>query len=212
MKYSYDALLKDKLPHDHKKILQHILVCRYCKNTEEVNKHRLLLLRRLSFIVTKQVENFYFLARNYRKEVFHTKDELVSECFLILNKCTNKFDWQKNKTNFYFYYNKSLSREMYRMFERMYLKQDGFVRFEAKHENLLKDFQDNNGFIEFYIDKVNLTDVEKRILESRMVMQKSRDFLKQNKDIPDSVFYEALQSIKLKFNFLKDGSDNKDSE
>lgn len=209
---TYNSLVNETLPHESKKIIQHILVCQYSHNEQAKARNKILLFRRLSFIVVKQVNNFFFLARNYGKSVFHTKDELVAECFITLDRCAGNFDWINNRTNFYLYYNKSLSRDMFRLFERHYLKHGNCISIEEKHHKVCTCEQNNDGLIEHYMDQAKLNDQEKRVVESRLKSQRLRDFYNENEDMSGSTFYKVLDSAKEKLSFLKDGEDIKNIE
>ena len=59
-------------------------------------------------IVKKNIANYLNLLNNTEAKDMPDRDELVADCYIIFDKCLEKYIIKGNY-NFYFYYNKSLS-------------------------------------------------------------------------------------------------------
>lgn len=210
MSISYDSLSKDTLSHDNEAIKKYIIICKHSKDQDEINKNKILLFRRVAFVTLKQVDNFFFLSRNFNRGIFHTKDEIVTECFLVLDRCIKGYDWKKNKTNFYFFYNKAVSRELWRLYNKRYIKHCNCVDIKEEHSNLLSCHQNNDDLLEFYYKTAEFTDKEILIVKSKLKKERRKEFVKDNKGFTNKLYQSLVNSIKQKINKLKDGENYRD--
>lgn len=202
-KLGFNALSRETLSHNNQQILKHILICKYSNNTYLVDKNKVLLFRRLSFITVKQVNGFFSLLKNYHGKVLHTPDEIVAECFIVLDRCINKCDWKRNKKNFYFYYNKAVTNAVYRLYQNNYEKHCNCIGYKKEHEDVKKCNLDLSGLIDHYLNISELNEVERKIALSKLNGECMRDFLKKNKDL-NKDFCEGLRNVREKLQFLKE--------
>lgn len=179
-----------------------IILVKKSKDPQLIEESKLVLFKLLSNIVVKNVDNFFYLIRNYNN--FHSKDDLVSEAFIVFNKCLKSFDIKRNK-EFYFYYNKSLTRAFLRLAEKHYFKHRHCGRlndFNQKNISVSENLNDN--FIGFYLNIFNLDEIEREILKSRMNKEKLKDFLERNKSMTSANYFKILSRIKIKLKDLKE--------
>ena len=163
-----------------------------------------LVFRMMKDIVLKNISNYFNLLNNTpMKDNLPDRDELVSECFLIFNKCIEKYKVLPSH-NFYFYFNKSLSRNFFRDYQRA-LVNDKIELTEAIytcHPDLRESERPNT--VAILMDNMNFSDLERRISESRMLGQKTSEFLEANPDVTSGQYSKALKHIKEMLNELKD--------
>lgn len=155
-----------------------------------------LVFRMMKDIVIKNISNYLNLLNNTpTKDNLPDRDELVSECFIIFNKCIEKYKVCPSH-NFYFYFNKSLSRNFFRDYQRA-LVNDRIELTEAIstcHPELRESEKANT--VSVLMDNMNFTNLEKRISQSRMLGQKTSEFLEENPDVTSVEYSKALKHIK----------------
>lgn len=131
------------------------------------------------------------------------RDELVSECFLIFNKCVEKYKVLPSH-NFYFYFNKSLSRNFFRDYQRALIN-DKIEMTEAIytcHPDLRESEKPDT--VGILMKNMKFSDLEKRITISRMNGKKTSEFLESNPDVTPAEYSKALKHIKELLIILQD--------
>lgn len=201
---TYSSVVENLQRYVAKKSKYYLIICKNSKKQKLIDEHRILLFYMVGKIVIKQISYFQSLINKYNKKSFHTKDDLVVECFLVFDRCVKNFIYENyEKTNFYLFYNKALSREMFRLFEKNYLKHDSVDNNLDDYINYHPISQScNEDFVDFYLDNAKLTTFERKIVLSRLKMEKKDDFIKRYKKKKSSDYYNAIQEIKRKFKFL----------
>ncbi len=165
-----------------------------------------LYLQRLFFVLkeitVKNVNNFFSLCRKSNSIPYLEDIDLISECFLIFDKTVKNFDL-KQRYSFHFYYNKSLSRAFYRMYEKTlkskfinFVDNDFYVDFEVyTYINLT--------FFDYYSDKFNLSKIQRKILKFKIDDGGDQDVFMIKNRISKKVFNENLEVIKTKFKDIR---------
>ena len=167
---------------------------------------KLELFKLMSKVVVKNIRNYMKLADNSPvTDECHNSYEMQAEAWVILEKCLMKFKLKHNYC-FYFYYNKSLGRNFYRMFDKEVRKREKYQEYETEKINTsqLGKTDVNNFPIEMIIESIDLTENEEKILRSKLVREKKSDFLDKNCKLSSGKYYTALKNIKEKINKLKD--------
>jgi hypothetical protein len=196
---SFSSLLRDDIDFDKKEIRKHLVICKTCSKKSLVEKHSVLLFRRMNKIIVKNINNFYFFIKNYDKECLYTKDDLVGECYIIFQKCVAGFNIRKGK-DFHWFLNKSLTRGLMRILEKNYLKHLKIERSDYSGVNLKCEI--DLDLTKFYSKLYGLTKRERKVLRSKINMVKLKDFLEANPSFTDSEYYKLFNSIKLKMKKL----------
>lgn len=158
---------------------------------------RNLVFRMMKDIVVKNITNYLNLLNNtpVPSEDFPPRDELVSECFLVFDKCIEKYKVLPSH-NFYFYFNKSLSRKFFKDYQRA-LVNDKIEMTEAIytcHPDLRQ--REKPDTIGILMDINGFSDLERRITISRLQDMKPSDFLKKNPDVTSVQYGTTLKRIK----------------
>ena len=203
-----------EIPYNVRKVNKLVLIIQKTTDQKLIDKSNMQLFNYMKKVVDKNVNNYLLLVRNSGIRDGYEVNELTIECFIILSKCIKKYKVSK-KNNFYFYYNKSLSRTLFRIFEK-----------EQKHNVERSHIQTSAGDLEgkstlsnrdemklsnnielsvegILLDTLNMTEVEKLICISKVKEQKREDFLIENPTITNNTYYLSMKSIKVKLLKLK---------
>lgn len=198
IEFFYDASLVEK----------YVKIIQTSKSHKRVRAFKNLVFMMMKDIVKKNIANYLNLLRNSEVENLPERDELVADCYLIFDKCVYKFILGRGY-NFYFYYNKSVSRKFFRDYQR-----------ETQHNNSTTEITDvmivvdssfhsseERGSVDLLMDQLGFTDVEKRVCKSRIAGQKTSEFLKSNPDITNSQYSKTLKVVKERLNSAKENKD-----
>ena len=208
MLLSYRALsgIASKQPYTAQGASKCIILVKRCSNEKVVLESKMELYRLLSSIIVKNIENFYYLTKNYQ-DVFHTKEDLISEAYVVFEACLKNFDIKRGKL-FYMYYNKALTRAFLRIIDRNYLKHANAVRIDPKHETYVFASQSSYAEVDFtdmHFDIFQLSEGARKVARSKLNKQKIQDFLDEpeNQDITWNKYFQLLAEAKLKLQPLK---------
>ena len=149
-------------------------------------------------IVKKNIANYLNLLSGLeiRGDMLPSRDELVADCYIIFDKCLEKYKLGKGY-NFYFYFNKSLSRNFFRDYQKAMQRCNG-VEITEPLTVVNSKFHDYTPMdtTELLLIHLGLSELEKRICRSRMLGQKSSEFLVKNPDVNSGQYSKALKRIK----------------
>lgn len=174
-----------------------IIITRFSKNEKRKQAYKNFLFKMMKDIVRKNIFNYInLLSGTHRKDSLPDSDELLSECYIIFDKCISKYNINK-RNNFYFYFNKSLSRSFFRYYQKE-LKRGSDVEITENITNKNNSFHCNDtpDTIEILMDQIQFDEIKKRICRSRMLGEKTSEFLEKNKDISVSQYSKSLKIIK----------------
>ena len=148
-------------------------------------------------VVKKNVANYLNLLNTIGSR--DIPDELISDCYVVFDKCVNKFIVHGGY-NFYFYFNKSLARNFFREYYKKLRVNNTTSDITEMILIVNKSFhvKESQGSVDLLLDTLGFTDLEKRICFSKISKQKISDFLKVNDDITNSQYIRALKNIKAK--------------
>lgn len=162
-------------------------------NSAKIPKLKYQIFCMMKNLVVKNINNYLKYSRNSSvADLSFNSHEMESEAFLILDKCIEKFNI---KYDFYFFYNKALSRNFYRMFDKTDRDNTKDIDFRQVNKRKL----DNNfSKIELKVDLFNigLGELEIIVLESKLAGETKEMFIYNNPDFPMSKYYDSLQNLK----------------
>lgn len=206
---SYQYLLENKTHYYDKREIKRLLIkSKKSKSRRIARKSKEVLFLSLSNIVIKNIENFFNILyrKGYIKDNIHCKDELISECYIVLDKCVEKFAFNKG-TIFYWYYNRALTNRMSRIIEKIYYKHRSAYRIESSsHEYYIETKQlvdIETDFIGFYYDTLKLTEEEIKIIEAKLHKTSIKDLIEEELQITQNEYYKTVSRIKTKFQNLR---------
>lgn len=148
-------------------------------------------------IVKKNIANYLNLLSSIdMKDTLPSRDELIADCYIIFDKCVEKYKLGKGY-NFYFYFNKSLSRNFFRDYQKE-LQRSNSVEITEALATVNSGFHDYRQLdtTELLMTHLGLTELEMRICRSRMLGQKTSEFLSENEDVTNAQYSKCLKRIK----------------
>jgi len=153
------------------------------------------VFRMMKDIVKKNTCNYINLLTSINVRDIPERDELITDCYIMFDKCITKYKVCSGN-NFYFYYNKSMSRNFFRNYQRK-LNTNSVELTDAMtvaHPNLHCHKQPDT--TEILMDGLQFDEIEKRIIRSRMNGQKTAEFLAENTDVNNGQYSRKLKRIK----------------
>lgn len=174
-----------------------IAIIRFTKSEKRRKAYRNLVFKMMKDIVKKNIANYLNLLSSIdMKDTLPTRDELIADCYIIFDKCVEKFILGKDY-NFYFYFNKSLSRNFFRDYQKE-LQHNNSVEITEALATVNSGFHDYNQLdtTELLMEHLGLNELEIRICRSRMLGQKTSEFLSENEDVTNAQYSKCLKRIK----------------
>lgn len=186
------------------------------EKNNKINELKWKVFFMMKKILIKNINNYQKLCRNSNLgSNFNDNDELESECFIIFENCIYKFVSDNGKNDFYFYFNKSLSRSLYKIFLNN-TKDFNSISNESSflEENLIENKMSNSEIesIDFYLSNFSLDDNCLRVIHSRLIGERVGEFLENNFDFNQKLYDSCMKKIKkelsneycINFNSLSD--------
>ncbi len=193
------------IKYNNKKVINKIKIIRLLNekkpNSTKIDNLKLEIFFMMKVLIMKNINNYLHYSRN--SIIDHLTQETLemeSEAFLILDNCIRNFQY---KYDFYFYFNKSLSRTFYRMFEKTKRDFERGMQFNEYHYHRNKN---SHSFCNFEIDifNIGLTDDEMIVLRSKMNDETKEIFISNNPKFPMSKYYIIIKKIKNLLTTLKE--------
>ena len=172
---------------------------------DENNKNRFylkhLVFKMMKEVVKKNIINYINLLRGLHSDIIKISDsdDLITDCYLVYDKCIDKYIANAGY-NFYFYFNKSLLRNFFRLYtdalnkikSEMDIEDEYVVLKRISYSESAKEY----GSVDLLMKLLGFNEVEKRICKSKIEQQSNADFLKNNEDISSSKYNASLKHIK----------------
>lgn len=187
---------------------KYVKIIQTSKSPKRVRAFKNLVFMMMKDIVKKNISNYLNLLRSSEVKDLPERDELVANCHLIFDKCVYKFVLGRGY-NFYFYFNKSLSRNFFRDYQRETQRNNFTTEITDVMTIVNSSFHSSEecGSVDLLMDQLGFTDLEKRVCKSRMAGHKTSEFLKLNPDVTNSQYSRALKVVKEKLNTAKENKD-----
>lgn len=195
LNYSTIRELSDTNSYNSKIVKKCIIIIQKSSDEHLKCESKTILLRVLSSVVQKNIENFFYLLRSY-ENIIHTRDDMVSESYMVMESCLKSYDPKMGK-QFYLYFNKSLTRAFVRIIEKYYFKHRMSSRMTKKDEYSPINFTSPApDFVEYYFKSFRLSDDEINIAKSKLSKQKIDDFLLENPGMSVNRYFNGLNRIR----------------
>jgi hypothetical protein len=169
-----------------------------------IRGYKTFIFKAMKNIVDKNIFNCINLLKGTSCRNIPEYDEILSECYIIFDKCIEKYDVTPTNS-FYFYFNKALSRNFYRMYQRELNSSNVELSNEIMNLNSSLSISANVETLDLLFYNLNLNEFEKKICLSKVNGERSNDFLKKNKKISQKKYSETLIKIKKMLNQLIEG-------
>lgn len=169
-----------------------------------------VVFKMMKDVVKKNIRNYLNLLVNgtsIDKDEIPTTDELVADCYLIFDKCLTKYKLGCGY-NFYFYFNKSMSRCFYRAWTKEMARDNSSVEIgdalETVNERFHTSKEHASNSMSLLLSSFDFSELELRVIKSRLAGQKTSEFLQANTDITHNQYSKALKIIKERIQSFRD--------
>ena len=189
-------LLRKEYKYKRKFINACILRIRYGRRKEHtIRGYKTYIFKSMKTIIEKNICNYINLLNGSPCRQMPEYDEILSECWLVFDDCLAKYKVAKNN-NFYFYFNKALSRRFYKYYckEMNYNNTDMTDAIMTVHPKL--NYTPHLDTEEVIYHNLHLTKFEQRVCRSKLKGEKVSEFLKRNRSCTHSKYQKALDKIK----------------
>ena len=190
-------LLRREFIYKRKFINACILRIRFGERSERTVKgYKTFIFKSMKTIVEKNICNYINLLNGSPCRQIPEYDEILSECWIVFEDCINKYKVTKYN-NFYFYFNKALSRRFYKYYcrEINYHNTDMTEEIELFHPKLSHNPHLDTEEVLFHT--LHLTKFEQRVCRSKLKGERISEFLKRNKSCTPAKYHKAMTNIKL---------------
>lgn len=191
--------------YDNRIIINQIKIIRHLSETnprsKKIDKLKLKIFLTMKNLVIKNINNYIKYSQNSSvSDLCENSLEMESEAFLILDNCINNF---KYKYDFYFYMNKALSRNFYRMFDKVKRMNDKDIIYKDYLKHLKKDSFSFNDF-DIDIFNIGLDELEIIVLKSKLNDETKDMFVENHPKFPMSKYYSCVKKVKNILTTLKE--------
>jgi hypothetical protein len=172
------------------------MLIRYGKRSEKtVRGYKTYIFKAMKNIVNKNICNYINLLKSTPCRNIPEYNEAISECYVIYDKCLERYKVTK-RNSFYFYFNKALSRNFYRLYQKELNKSSVELSDEMMSVHPMLSDKSNVETMELLFHNLRLTKLEKRICRSKLNGEKGAEFLRKNKRISNKKYTDTLKKIK----------------
>lgn len=194
--------------YDAEQVERYIVVIQTSTSSKRVRAYKNLVFMMMKDIVKKNISNFLNLLRGIDSPDIPERDDLVTNCYITFDKCLEKYIVGRGY-NFYFYFNKSLSRNFFREYKREMQRMNTSAEVTEAMSYVSEEMRVDavHSSVDFVMDNLQFTPLEKKICHSKMSGQRSSDFLKMNPEVTNSQYSRALKSVKNKLLLAKENNE-----
>jgi len=197
-----ESLYNDLLKHANKQydvdfVSRSLIYVKFGKIEIKKDRLRLEIFYCQSKFIIKAINNFFSLVKTISEEkVIHTKEDIASECYIVMSKCINNLKI-KDLKKFSFYLNTSLNRAMYRLYEKQYKKHFDVLPNNEDTEIIVMNHGYDDHFDLTSVDLKDFSQIEIEIIKFKFSGEKLNVFLKTI-NINNNDFQLHLENIKMK--------------
>lgn len=166
------------------------------RSERTIRGYKMYIFKMMHDIVKKNICNFInLLANGTECREIPEHDDVITDVYITFDKCIEKYKVAKGR-KFYYYFNKSLSRNFYREYKKQQRQLNAEMNdaTEIYHPNL--QVREHSYTAEVLMENLCLSEIEKRVIRSRLAGQKTAEFLNENKDISNNQYVNALKRVK----------------
>ena len=190
------------------KMVLYLTVIQSSKKQSVKDAYKRKLFSMFGDIVQKSVNNFFSLCRDKNIVSSLEEEDILSECYIVFHKSIEKMNFSY-KNNFHFYYNKSITRSLYRVFQKLLREKSHIKNYEDitvvtrnKTNQIAVDLTD------YYCERMHFSKLQKKIVKNKVDPKFSVDeFVIKNK-ITKKKYKDELAFIETKMkDFFKELND-----
>lgn len=199
-----DRLFRLDFYYDKDKVERWIDIIQTTDNPHRRKRFKDLVFKMMKDIVLKNVGNYINLMNGSNLDV-PDRGEIIADCYMIYDKCLEKYKTHEGY-NFYFYLNKSLTRNLYTACKTMQMENNANQTTYVEDITIYSSRVTVDGIdssTDLLVRTLGFTEVEERVCRSKILGLNSVDFLKENRDITRIEYQRAIQRIKIILTKLK---------
>lgn len=183
--------------YNNRKVVVMIKIMRYLEINNpydpRIDEYRYKIFGMMRRLVEKNINNYIkFTTNSSVTDLCNNSLEMESEAFILFDNCLKHFTC---KFDFYFYFNKSMSRTFYRMFDNIKRQQEKDIQYRSEKFHLNKDGYSNNDF-KMSIFNLGLDEDEMIVLHSKLNDETKEMFCNNNPKFQMSKYYACTKKIK----------------
>lgn len=175
-----------------------ILRIKYGHRSERtIRGYKMYLFKMMHDIIQKNVCNYINLLTNGTdlREI-PTHDDVLTDAYLMFDRCLQKFKVKKGH-NFYYYLNKSLSRNFFREYKKIQNNSTLELTDSIEFYNPDLHYVSDNYESLLILKKLGCNELECRVAISKMNGEQITEFLSKNKSITRLQYQMAMRRIKM---------------
>lgn len=173
-----------------------IMRIRYGKRSERtIRGYKTYIFKAMKNIVNKNICNYINLLNGTPCRSIPEYEEVLSECYIIFDKCLEKYKITKYNS-FYFYFNKALSRNFYRLYQKELNMPSVELSNEMASVHPMLSINGSVETMELLLHNLCLNKLEKKICRSKLKGEKGTEFLRKNKRISNKKYTDTVKKIK----------------
>jgi len=200
-----DRLFRLNFYYDQERVERYIDVIQTTDNPLRKKGYKDLVFKMMKDIVLKNVGNYINLMNGSNLDI-PERGEIIADCYIIYDKCLEKYKTNQG-FNFYFYFNKSLTRNLYTMCKELEIERNtnkvSYVEDVTIYSSRVKIDGLDSG-TDLLIRTLGLTEIEQRVCRSKILGMNSADFLSENEDVTKTEYHKSLRRIKEVLSKLKE--------
>lgn len=159
----------------------------------KIERLKLDIFRMSKNIVVKNINNYLKYTRNSIVcDICNGRLEMESEAYITFSNCIEKFN---TKYDFYWYFNKALTRNFYRMFERQVQAYEKEIDYRQQNA-YRRAIAANQVELEVDIYNFGFNEEDEIVLQSKLNGETKEMFTKNNPDFQISKYYNCLKKVK----------------
>ena len=163
-----------------------------------------LVFKMMKDIVIKNVNNYLNLLSATSIAQLPERDEVISDCYIIFDKCVDGYK-VNNGYNFYFYFNKSLSRNFFRNYTKEQKRGNSHMLIDEEMTyDLNFRVRPVSNTVEILVEHLGFNEQERRLIKSKIDKQTMTEFLKENPDMTRTQYLQMIEEIQERIQELKE--------
>lgn len=202
--FSFFDKIKDKKIYTNNKIKGCIRIIKKLEKStpysKKIEKLKMDIFIQTRYIVIKNINNYIKYTTN-SQVLYDSLDRLSleSEAFIVLDLCIKSYNFNYD---FYFYYNKSLMRNFYKLHKKNLREYEDSIKFFTEYKYKKSNSSDDiNLNVDFF--NVDLDEWDKILIKSKLIGETREEFFNNNPKFPSSKYFGKLKKIKNLINFIK---------
>ena len=163
-----------------------------------------LVFKMMKDIVIKNVNNYLNLLSATSIAQLPERDEVISDCYIIFDKCVDGYK-VNNGYNFYFYFNKSLSRKFFRNYTKEQKRGNSHMLIDEEMTyDLNFRVRPVSNTVEILVEHLGFNEQKRRLIKSKIDKQTMTEFLKENPDMTRTQYLQMVEEIQERIQELKE--------